>query len=95
MTEAKGRIGGSFADFLEETGDREAVEAQAVKALLVDQLKAAMAADQLSKAALARRMNTTRAQVDRLLDADSDAVTLRTLQRAARAVGRTLRVELA
>jgi antitoxin HicB len=48
----------------------------------------------LSKSELARRMHTSRPALDRLLDPDNDSVTLNTLQKAAKAVGRELRLEL-
>jgi len=94
MDENKGRIGGSFAGFLDETGDRAEVESRAIKALIVDQLKVAMAEGKVTKTEMARRMDTPRAQLDRLLDPENEGVTLMTLQRAARAVGRELRLEL-
>jgi DNA-binding Xre family transcriptional regulator len=94
MDENKGRIGGSFATFLDETGDRAEVESRAIKALIVDQLKVAMAEGKVTKTEMARRMDTPRAQLDRLLDPENEGVTLMTLQRAARAVGRELRLEL-
>lgn len=95
MDEDKGRIGVSFADFLDETGDRAEVESRAIKALIVDQLRAAMAEGKVTKSEMARRMHTPRAQLERLLDPENEGVTLTTLQRAAHAVGRTLRLELA
>ncbi len=95
MSEEKGRIGGSFAEFLDETGDRAEVEGRAVKALIVEQLVAAMADGKVTKTEMARRMQTPRAQLDRLLDPANEGVTLITLQRAAHAVGRELRLELA
>jgi len=48
----------------------------------------------LTKSNLAKRMKTSRAQLDRLLDPDNESVTLATLTRAAQAVGRNLRMEL-
>jgi plasmid maintenance system antidote protein VapI len=94
MESAKGRIGASFAAFLEEEGIREDVEGQAVKELIAEQISAAMQAEGLSKVAMARRMNTTRAQLERLLDPNNPSVTLATLQRAAKAVGRHLKIVL-
>jgi antitoxin HicB len=55
---------------------------------------ALMRENHLTKSALARRMQTSRAQLDRLLDPDNESVTLGTLTRAAHAVGRNLKVEL-
>ena len=94
MENDKGRIGASFAEFLDEQGIREDVEGQAVKELIAEQISAAMKAEGLSKVAMARRMQTTRAQLDRLLDPANPSVTLATLQRAAKAVGRNLTIAL-
>jgi DNA-binding phage protein len=94
MESDKGRIGDSFAAFLDEQGIREEVEGQAVKELIAEQISAAMKAEGLSKVAMARRMHTTRAQLDRLLDPTNPSVTLATLQRAAKAVGRHLTIGL-
>ena len=94
MKSDKGRIGASFAEFLDEQGIREDVESQAVKELIAEQIDAAMKAEGLSKVAMAERMHTTRAQLDRLLDPANPSVTLVTLQRAAKAVGRQLTIAL-
>jgi hypothetical protein len=94
MESNKGRIGASFADFLDEQGIREEVEGQAVKELIAEQISTAMKEEGLSKVAMAERMHTTRAQLDRLLDPANPSVTLATLQRAAKAVGRHLTIAL-
>ena len=94
MESHKGRIGASFAEFLDEQGIREDVEGQAVKELIAEQISAAMKEEGLSKVAMARRMHTTRSQLDRLLDPANPSVTLATLQRAAKAVGRHLTIGL-
>ena len=90
----KGKIGSSFDSFLAEEGILEICEEQAVKQILADQIKAAMEKDHLTKSAMATRMQTSRRALDRLLDPDNTSVTLHTLQRAAVAVGRQLRLEL-
>ncbi|MBL8237264.1 MAG: XRE family transcriptional regulator [Bryobacterales bacterium] len=72
----------------------EECEEQAIKQILADQIKAAMEKDRLTKAAMAARMQTSRRALDRLLDPTNTGVTLHTLQRAAAAVGRQLRIEL-
>lgn len=90
----KGRIGSSFDDFLAEEGILEACEEQALKQILADQIKAAMEKDRLTKSAMAERMQTSRRALDRLLDPKNTGVTLHTMQRAAAAVGRQLRLEL-
>ena len=86
--------GEAFADFLDGLGIREDVENQAIKAILADQIRAAMAEQQLSKSAMAARMQTSRRALDRLLDPENESVTLHTLQRAATAVGRRLSLQL-
>jgi antitoxin HicB len=88
-------IGSSFESFLEEEGILEECTVTAIKRVLARQIEQAMAAQGLSKAAMARAMRTSRPQLDRLLDPDNPSVTLDTLQRAAAAVGRKLRLELA
>ena len=90
----RGRIGSSFDEFLAEEGSLEWCEEQAVKQILADQIKAAMEKDNLTKSAMASKMQTSRRALDRLLDPRNSSVTLHTLQRAAVAVGRHLRLEL-
>ena len=90
----KGRIGSSFDDFLDEHGLYEEVTARAIKRVIARQLDALMRKNRLTKTALARRMKTSRAQLDRVLDPTNESVTLGTLTRAAHAVGRRLRMEL-
>ncbi len=90
----KGRIGSSFDDFLKDDGIYEEVTARAIKRVIARQLDAVMRDRGLTKSSLAKRMKTSRAQLDRLLDPDNESVTLGTLARAAHAVGRQLRMEL-
>jgi DNA-binding Xre family transcriptional regulator len=90
----KGRVGSSFDDFLKEDGIYEEVTARAIKRVIARQLDALMRENHLTKTMLAKRMQTSRAQLDRLLDPDNESVTLGTLTRAAHAVGRRLRMEL-
>jgi DNA-binding phage protein len=94
MENEKGRVGAHFSEFLDEQGIREEVEGQAVKELIAEQIMAAMKAEGLTKAAMAKRMQTTRAQLYRLLDPTNQSVTLATLQRAAKAVGRHITIQL-
>ena len=91
---AKGGVGSSFDDFLKDDGIYEEVSARAIKRVIARQLDALMRDQGLTKAVLARRMQTSRSQLDRLLDPDNESVTLGTLARAAQAVGRQLRMEL-
>jgi ATP-dependent Clp protease ATP-binding subunit ClpA len=90
----KGRIGSSFDDFLKDDGLYEEVTARAIKRVIARQIGAEMERQHLTKAEFARRLQTSRAQLDRLLDPENESVTLGTLTRAARAVGRKLRMEL-
>lgn len=88
-------FGSSFDDWLKEQGIYEEVTTHAIKRVLAWQIEQAMKAQGITKAEMARRMHTSRTQLDRLLDPDNDKVQLDTVQRAAAAVGRTLKFELA
>ncbi|MCZ8193143.1 helix-turn-helix domain-containing protein [Brevundimonas sp.] len=81
-------------DFLDEEGIREEVTLRAIKSVIALQLREAMKAQNLTRAAMAERMQTSRAQLNRVLDPEASNVTLETLSRAARVVGRGLKVEL-
>ena len=81
-------------DFLKEEGKLEEFEAVAVKEVLAWQIVEAMKAQNLSRKRLAEKMKTSRSQISRLLDPKDGNVTITTLQRAAKIVGRTLRLEL-
>jgi antitoxin HicB len=94
MSTKKGRIGSSFSDFLSEEDKLEETQVIAIKSVLAYKLEMAMKAQNLSKASMAKRMDTGRSQLDRLLDPDNDSVTLDTLKRAASAVGMRLELEL-
>jgi len=84
----------TFDEFLAGQGILEACEDHAIKEIIAEQLAAAMREQGITKSEMAARMNTSRRQLDRLLDPSVPSVTLDTLRRAATAVGRTLRVEL-
>ena len=90
----KGRIGSSFDDFLREEGVYEETTERAIKRVLARQIEAAMQENKLTKTAMAKAMKTSRQALDRLWDPTNESVTLSTLARAAKAVGRELRVEL-
>jgi antitoxin HicB len=90
----KKNLGSSFDAFLEEEGLLEDVTATAVKRFIAFQLAEKMSADNLSKSEMARRMETSRSALDRLLDPSNPAVTLQTLQSAVQALGGRLKVEL-
>ncbi len=86
--------GSSFDDFLKSEGLLDQAKAHAVKRLLAWQIQDAMKRKGYTKTVMARRMKTSRAQLDRLLDPTNDRIQLNTAQRAAEVVGRALRVEL-
>ena len=88
------RTGSSFDSWLQEEGLYGEVTAAAIKRVLSEQIVQAMSDQQLTKAAMARRMHTSRAALERLLDPTNETVTLHTLTRAAQALGRQVRVEL-
>jgi hypothetical protein len=89
-----GKAGQLFEEFLREQGTYEETTEVAVKRVLAFQIAAAMKEQHISKVEMAKRLETSRSQLDRLLDPDNDTVTLATLARAARAVGRSLKLEL-
>jgi antitoxin HicB len=94
MQKRNKHIGSSLDDFLKEEGILEDTRTIALKEALAWQLRQAMEKEHITKVEMARRMNTSRAALDRLLDSGNASVTLQTLSRAARAIGRNLRIEL-
>ncbi len=89
---SKKHLGSGFDNFLREEGLLVQAEAVATKRVLAYQIERAMKEKGLTKAALAKMMGTSRAQIDRLLDADNPSVTLQTLGRAAHVLGKRLTV---
>jgi hypothetical protein len=90
----KSNIGSSVDSWLREEGIYEEVSEGAIKRVLARQVEAAMKEKHFSKAEMARKMRTSRAALDRLLDPDYESVTLSTLRKAATALGREVRLEL-
>jgi antitoxin HicB len=87
--------GSTFDSFLEEEGVREEVEAVAVKRVISWQLSEAMRKKRKTKQAMAKELNTSRSQLDRLLDPQNIAVSLDTISRAARVLGKRLIIRIA
>jgi antitoxin HicB len=87
--------GTTLEDVLREDGNLEAATAYAVKRVIAWQLEQEMVKRHLTKTAMAKMMDTSRKQLDRVLNPNDGNVTLETLQRAAKAVGRSLKLELA
>jgi len=90
---SKKHMGSSIDDFLREEGVFEEAQAQAVKEVVAWQLAEAMKKEKISKNKMAKLLNTSRSQVDRLLDPKND-IMLSSLQRAASVVGRRVNIEL-
>jgi predicted XRE-type DNA-binding protein len=86
--------GSAFDDFLDEHGLLEDARTHALKSVLAWQMAKAMKAQKLSKRKMAQRLKTSRTQIDRLLDPSNDGVTLGTLGRAARLLGKRIRLDL-
>ena len=86
--------GSNFDDFLNEEGLSAEAEAIAAKRVLAYQFEMAMKKRHLSKVSMAKRMQTSRSALDRLLDPENSSVTLQTLERAATVLGKKLRISL-
>jgi len=87
-------LGSSFDDFLTEEGLTDEVESGAIKKIIAYQLQETIKKERLSKTALAVRLETSRAAVDRLLDPENESITLLSLKKAANVLGKKLRLEL-
>ncbi|HEX7329470.1 MAG TPA: helix-turn-helix transcriptional regulator [Casimicrobiaceae bacterium] len=85
-------IGSDFDDFLREEGIFEEVEARAIKKVVAAMIEQTMAERHVTKTEMARRMATSRGQLDRLLDPANPSVTLATLAKAARAIGKRMSI---
>jgi predicted XRE-type DNA-binding protein len=87
--------GSTFDEFLDEQGIREEVEAVATKRVLAWQLERAMKQQQKTKQAMARDLHTSRSQLNRLLDPQNTAISLETITRAAKVLGKKVIVRIA
>jgi len=95
MTRKNKHIGSSFDDFLQEEGLLEESQATAVKRVIAYQIAKAMEQGHITKIEMTRLMRIkSRTQLDRLLDPDNNSVTLLTLEKAANALGKKLKVQL-
>lgn len=88
-------IGSSFDDFLESEGILDECNALAVKRVLAWQFQQEMEKANISKSELARRVDTSRAAINRLVDPENPAVNLQTTERAARMLGKNITIQLA
>ena len=90
----KRRIGSSFADYLKDEGAYQEASAVAIKRVLAWQLESAMEKQGVSKNEMAKRLHTSRSQLDRILDPDNDKIQLDTVFKAAQVLGREVKMEL-
>jgi DNA-binding phage protein len=86
--------GSSFEDFLEEEGIRDEVESAAIKRVLAWQFAEEMKKQAKTKLGMARELGTSRSQLDRLLDPSNTSVSLETLVRVAKVLGKRLVIEV-
>lgn len=86
--------GSTFDSFLEQEGIRDEIEAVAIKRVLAWQLQQAMREQKKTKQAMASELRTSRSQLDRLLDPRNVSVTLDTITRAARALGKRITIRV-
>ncbi|MXY50379.1 MAG: Fis family transcriptional regulator [Gemmatimonadetes bacterium] len=94
MTSVNKHVGSDYDDYLKEEGLTQEVERVAIKRVVAYQVGQYMLNQGLTKTEMARRMRTSRASLDRLLDPENSSATLQTLERAARALGRRLHIAL-
>ena len=87
-------IGSSLENFLQEEGILEEVRVKALKTAIAQQIQDVMKKNKLSQASVAKRMRTSRAVLQRLLDPNVTSVTLHTLDRVASALGKTLYISI-
>lgn len=85
-------IGSDFDDFLRAENIFEEVQARAIKKVVASMIVQVMAETHVTKAEMARRMATSRGQLNRLLDPANPSVTLATLAKAARAIGKRMSI---
>ena len=88
-------IGSSFDEFLADEAMLEEASSVAIKRVVAWQIAQEMKAQKLTKTALAAKMHTSRAALNRLLDENDTSLTLKTLASAAKALGKNVRIELA
>ena len=94
MAKPNQHMGSSLDNLLEETGELAEVNAAAIKRVIAWEIQQKMEAEHISKTKMAELVGTSRSALDRVLDSANTSVTLHTLDNAARAVGKTLRIDL-
>lgn len=86
-------VGSDFDDFLKDEELLADAEATAIKEVIAFQVEALMKERKISKSSMAKRMNTSRSSLDRLLDPANPSITLQTLERVAHAIGKRVKIE--
>lgn len=94
MAKPNRNTGSSFDDFLKDEGIFDEVQARSLKRALTEQLEESMEDAKLTKLEMARKMATSRSQLDRVLDPENVSVQLDTLIKAARAVGKEVEIRI-
>lgn len=94
MSKKNPNRGSAFSEFLKDERSYDHTTAVAVKRVLAFQLEQAMQKEHISKNQMAKRMNTSRSQLDRILDPDNPNIQLDTIMKAASVLGRELHLEL-
>ena len=94
VKKSSARVGSNFDDFLSEEGILDEVTAAAVKRVLAWQISQEMRRQKMTKTAMAEKMHTSRAALNRLLDGEDTSLTLTTLSSAASALGKRVKLEL-
>lgn len=87
-------IGTNFDDFLAEEGMLPEAEAVAIKRVIAYQLEETMKKEHITKTEMAKRMNTSRSAIDRLLDPFNTSITLATIESAVSAMGKRLQIQM-
>ena len=87
-------VGGAFEDFLKEENIEAEVRNEAIKRLISYNLLTEMKSQNINKTEMAKKMDTSRSSLDRLLNPKNDSVTLATLAKAANVLGKKLVLQL-
>ncbi|MFW9620208.1 helix-turn-helix transcriptional regulator (plasmid) [Sulfurospirillum sp. 'SP'] len=87
-------MGSSFDEFLQEEGMLAQAEAVAIKRVIAFQLEETMTKEHISKTEMAKRMNTSRSAINRLLDPLNTSITLATIESAVAAMGKRLQIQV-
>jgi toxin-antitoxin system, antitoxin component, xre family len=87
-------VGGAFEDFLKEENIETEVRNETIKRLISYNLLTEMKSQNINKTEMAKKMDTSRSSLDRLLNPKNDSVTLATLAKAANVLGKKLVLQL-